>query len=196
MQSAPLYSYDGCYCKSLLQLWNTFEYSWICWPCDHLWKHTVFFNSLFHCTCLGHAPRSWTIKVIVGQDIRIPCGVQVKGPFERLVWKSGNASSSEQLAYSYDGSISCDTQKKENCSLRSDGSLELHNVQETDSGDYFCVLDLDEKYYSQHTLVVHPEGLFCLLIWLQLWIFCGFAQMTLNHVFSCLSDILTVFSTG
>ncbi|KAJ8035229.1 hypothetical protein HOLleu_22387 [Holothuria leucospilota] len=107
-----------------------------------------------------HAQNSWMINVAVGQDVRIPCGVQVQGSFERLVWNLGDGNSTEQLAYSYDGARSCNTQKKENCYLRSDGSLELQNVQETDSDDYFCAVDIEEKYYSQHTLVVHPEVAF------------------------------------
>lgn len=106
-----------------------------------------------------HAQEGWTIDAAVGQDVSLQCGVQVQGTFERLVWKL-DTNSTELVAYSFGGSVSCNTRKKENCDLRSDGSLELHNLQETDSGDYFCVVGLDEKYYSQHTLVVHPEVAF------------------------------------
>ncbi|KAJ8035230.1 Hemicentin-1 [Holothuria leucospilota] len=106
-----------------------------------------------------HAQEGWTIDAAVGQDVSLQCGVQVQGTFERLVWKL-DTNSTELVAYSFGGSVSCNTRKKENCDLRSDGSLELHNLQETDSGDYFCVVGLDEKYYSQHTLVVHPEAAF------------------------------------
>ncbi|KAJ8035214.1 hypothetical protein HOLleu_22367 [Holothuria leucospilota] len=107
-----------------------------------------------------HAQKDWTINVVMGQDVMIPCGVQVRGTLERLVWKLGHYNSTEPLAYLVEGSRSCNTRKKENCDLRSDGTLELPNVQETDSGNYFCVIGSDEKYHSQHTLVVHPKVAF------------------------------------